>query len=277
MIRAVIFFLVFGCSLFPYSIQCEGPKTKHLGYGDWFIKSDGEWDLMKEILSPKDVVFDVGANVGEWSLYALKTQPSIELYAFEPVPLIFSELTDKLRGFSHARAFPFALSDENGQDRFYHYDETHDFSALSSFFVREVLKKDHQPPKVIEVEKKTLSTFCAEHAIDRIDFLKIDAEGAEWIILKGAADLIDREAIKAIQFEYGGCNIDSKTTLRDIYDFLASRDYLIFRIKPKGLIFIPKWHEHLENYELSNYFAIKKGVWEKIFSQKLRLAKSING
>lgn len=245
-------------NLMAYEIRLESEQTRSLGYGEWVIKTDGELDLMQNLVRPGNTVFDVGANVGEWSLHLLELDRAVCLYAFEPLPLVFNDLQEKLSPYSNVQAVNLALSNNTGRASFCYYDETYEFSGLSSFYEREVLKADHQPPKMIEVEQDTLTHFCLDHNIDKIDFLKIDAEGAEWIILQGAAELIEQNKIIAIQFEYGGCYIDAKTSLEGIFNFLSQREYLIFRIMPNGLIHIPKWSPHLENFTISNYVAIKK-------------------
>lgn len=255
------FIACFTCTtvnLFAYKVITENEKTKNLGYGEWVIKTDGELDLMQKLIRPGDTVFDVGANVGEWSLYALELNRSIQLYAFEPLPSIFTNLQQNLSHYPNAQTVNLALSNQSGRTNFCYYDETFAFSGLSSFYEREVLKADHQPPKIIEVEQDTLTHFCLSYNIDKIDFLKIDAEGAEWIILQGAADLIKQNKITSIQFEYGGCYIDAKTKLEDIFYFLSQNDYVVFRIIPNGIIQITKWSPHLENFVISNYVAIKK-------------------
>ncbi len=241
-----------------YDIVDESEKTKSLGLGDWYIHSDGELHLMQQLLRPNDLVFDVGANVGEWSLYALQVEPSIQLFSFEPLPLIYSDLKGKLAKYTNAEVFNLALSDRSGKANFCYYDETYDFSGLSGFFVREVLKADHKPPKIIRVDQLTLPDFCLEHNIDKIDFLKIDAEGAESMIIKGAREMIESQLITAIQFEYGGCYIDAKATLKEIYDLFVECDYAVFRIMPNGLIRIAQWGDHLEDFDLSNYVAVKR-------------------
>lgn len=257
-IKLFFFFFLMHASIFAYQIIVESDATKNLGYGEWIIHTDGELDLMQQFIHSGDIVFDVGANIGEWSAHVLQLNRSVHLYAFEPLPNVFSNLQQRLLHYPNAQGFNLALSESTGRRNFCYYDETYEFSALSSFYVREVLKADHLPPKIIEVEQDTLSHFCLDHHIEKIDFLKIDAEGAEWIILKGAHSLIEQHKIKAIQFEYGGCYIDAKTTLEDIFHFLSQHDFLIFRIMPQGLIRIMKWQPSLENFNLSNYVAIRK-------------------
>jgi FkbM family methyltransferase len=244
--------------LYGYTIISENSQSHQLGYGDWYINTDGELHLLQQFLRPNDVVFDVGANVGEWSLYALGVEKSIQLYSFEPLPNIFSDMQAKLSCYPNVKAFQLALSDKRGSGKFCYYDETYEFSGLSGFYVREVLKLDHKPPKIIDIQQETIPNFCQQQHLDKIDFLKIDAEGAEWIIIKGAAPLIKRKKIRAIQFEYGGCYVDAKITLKEIYDFLSKNDYLVFRIMPNGLVHITQWNPILENFDMSNYVAIKK-------------------
>jgi hypothetical protein len=65
--------------------------------------------------------------------------------------------------------------------------------------------------------------------------------------------MLNKGNIKTIQFEYGGCNIDSKTTLKQIYNLLTQCNYSFYCIVPQGLIKISKWNEKLENFQYSNY------------------------
>ena len=126
--------------------------------------------------------------------------------------------------------------------------------------------------KLIEVEQDSLENFCADHSIDRIDFLKIDTEGAEWRILKGAESLLQHGRIGAIQFEYGGCYLDAGATLEQAYHLLTSNNYLVFRIVPSGLLHIALWDNALENYLYSNYFAVLKSEQSRF----LPIRRSLN-
>ena len=87
--------------------------------------------------------------------------------------------------------------------------------------------------------------------------MKIDTEGNELYVLLGAEKLLQKQAIDIIQFEYGGCYLDSKTTLHQVYRYLRSKGYTIYRIASDGLIEIPIWHKKLENFAYSNYLAVK--------------------
>jgi FkbM family methyltransferase len=250
---ALLLFFSIHLSAFQILPQCK--ETNDLGFGEWNIAIDGEALLMKEFLRPGDCVFDVGGNHGEWSSFALRAEPTIQIKAFEPVPFVFNSLEKLLGNHSHVQLFKHALSDQMGKSIFHYYPEA---DGLSGFYYREVLRGDHPDPLIIEVEQTTLDAFCESNKIEKIDFIKIDTEGAEWKILQGGKNLIKNHRIKSIQFEYGGCYIDAKTTLKNVMLYLTENRYILFRIIPTGLIHISKWEPCLENYILSNYFAIRE-------------------
>jgi hypothetical protein len=109
-----------------------------------------------------------------------------------------------------------------------------------------------------DVEIRRIDTFCKEQGIGRIGFLKLDIEGHEFRALQGASAMIDSGNIDCIQFEFGQCDIDSRTFFQDFY-YLLKGNYTIYRILKNGL------HEirgYKETYELfrgtTNYLAIRK-------------------
>ncbi|HSW85934.1 MAG TPA: FkbM family methyltransferase [Rhabdochlamydiaceae bacterium] len=210
---------------------------------------------MKRFLKPGNLVFDIGGNCGEWSQYALKTEPSVQIMAFEPVPSVFERFRTLMQSQNNIRIFNYALSDQKGEAAFHYYLEA---DALSGFYYREVLRGELAEPQLILVQQETLDDFCAGNEISKIDFIKIDTEGAEWRILQGAKNLLKNHQIRAVQFEYGGCYIDAKTSLKQVIRFLTDNHYVVFRIIPSGLIHIAVWKGSLENFDLSNYFAICK-------------------
>lgn len=258
-------YIIFATLLFPatlltqqqFKIVSTTAVTARLGYGDWNIALDGELRLMQQFLKPGAVVFDVGGNLGEWSSFALKTEPTIKLMTFEPVPDVCEKLKAALQPFSNVQVHNMALADKNGTSNFFYYCYPPQDCGLSGFYYREVLRGDHNEPVTITVSHTTLDDFCTHHRISTIDFLKIDTEGAEWSILCGAKDLLKHHHIKLIQFEYGGCYIDAKSTLKQVIEFLTYNGYLVFRIFPEGLIHIDRWDNSLENFTLSNWCALR--------------------
>lgn len=234
-------------------IYTDSPKTEKLGYGEWDVATDGEYLVIKTFIKEGDVLIDAGAHVGDWSELAFNhTQGKSSIYAFEPVPTFFKKLTNRL---PQVHCFNVALgATEKEAVMNYYYEES---EGCSSLFERKVLASI--PVKKITVPVISLDTFCNAKSIDHIDFLKIDVEGAEWDVLQGANNLIKNKKIEAIQFEYGGTFPDAHITLFQVYTYLNSNGYSIFRITPNGLIHIAEWRSELENYNLSNYLALLNG------------------
>lgn len=232
-------------------IYIDSSQTEKMGYGNWNHYEDGEYLMIKTFTKEGDVIIDAGAHTGDWSSLVLEhTNNKCYLYSFEPVPHFFKKLTTSLN--NRANCYNLALG-KNVYETImnYYYVES---EGCSSLFDRKVLSSI--PVQKIDISVISLDSFCAINNIEKIDFLKIDTEGCEWDVLQGANKLISDNKIKFIQFEYGGTYPDANITLRQVYDYLTSHGYAIFRIAPDGLIHIPEWRDHLENYHLSNYLGV---------------------
>ena len=107
-----------------------------------------------------------------------------------------------------------------------------------------------------EIKIKTIDSYCDEHAIKTINLLKLDIEGHELDALKGAKRMLSSGAIDFIQFEFGGCNIDSRTYFQDFY-YLLKDDFRFFRILKDGLFPIKSYKEEYEVFITTNFLAEK--------------------
>jgi FkbM family methyltransferase len=227
----------------------DRPRKMELGYGNLDMASNGESRVVRTLIDPGDIVFDVGANVGSWSLHVLEHQPTARVHAFEPTPDVFAELETNLAG-SGGVAVGAALSDEAGVMEFYVYPGA---SILNGFYDR---MPDFEGAVVIDVPTLRLDEYCAERQIEGIDYLKIDTEGAELLVLRGATGLLQQQSIRLIQFEYGGAYRDAGITLKEIFELLSSFGYEQYRIVRYGLLQVDGWHDSLENYKFANYLAV---------------------
>lgn len=149
-----------------------------------------------------DVLFDVGANVGQFAREARRELPRTKIYSFEPHPRSFEKLSQS-GPVDLIDRHCLALSNIAGEVVLYEYSNEGDGSHINS------LVPDARFParfgytgRPIKVISATLDGFCAGESIDRIDFLKIDVEGAELSVLKGAAGMLARGKILAIYFEF---------------------------------------------------------------------------
>lgn len=241
------------CSQAIQTYSPSTPRLLSLGLNNNSIEQGGEALLLRNYLCPKHIVFDVGANVGGWSLTAQAIQPEIVLYSFEPEATTFSRLQAKAQraGKGNITCCNLALSNYVGKSEFF---VSRDNKELSSLYCREYFGTTGYFKQSTDVD--TIDHFCSSHSIDTIDFLKIDTEGAELQVLKGALRLLREKKIMAIQFEYGGTYQDAKTTLQETMQLLTDCGYVLFRIHSDGLVHFPTWQHCLENYQLCNYFAV---------------------
>lgn len=234
-------------------IYTDSVKTEKLGYGNWDFYIDGELLIIQTFINQNDLVIDAGAHFGDWSDLVLKhTKNKCFLYSFEPVPNFFKKLESKVDG--NGNCYNIALGKNEAETTMnYYYKES---EGCSSLYDRVVLNTI--PVQKINIKVECLDNFCIKNNINHINFLKIDVEGCEWDLLQGADKLISDNKINFIQFEYGGTFPDANITLYQIYDYLTSRGYEIFRIASDGLVHIPKWRNKLENNHLSNWLAVIK-------------------
>ena len=199
----------------------------------------------------KSVVFDAGAHTGQFLNEALaRTGAKCAMHAFEPGGAAFQELSKTFGNNRRVHLNRCALAAIAGTGRLF-YDEPG--SQLASLTHRPRFGANAQCEDVCLL---TLDDYCETNAISRIDLLKLDVEGHELGVLQGAEQLLDRQAIKGIVFEFGGCNIDSRIFFRDIYEFLRSKGMKISRLSPGGALHqIDRYGEFLERFHTTNYLA----------------------
>jgi len=198
------------------------------------------------------VLFDVGANVGKYtSLLREVFGDHAKIYSFEPSKGTFEKLISNTK--DRKRLFNFGLGSKDADMTLFSNNKR---SGLSSLYQRNLEHVDMKMDHVESVKIKSLDSFCDEHNIPRINFLKIDVEGYEMEVLSGSKNRLNSGAIDFIQFEFGGCNIDSRTYFKDFY-YLLKDKYKIYRIVKDGLYPIDKYKEIYEAFNTTNYLAEK--------------------
>lgn len=221
-----------------------------LGFGNPDIETNGEKKVLEYINSKYDekiTVFDVGANVGDYAKIVKKTMPKAEVYLFEPQKKLFEELSKNFKN-----CFNFGFSDRKEIMPMYGNENKH---GLASLYKRNLKHFNLSLKEQEIVNLTTIDSFCDEYGIAKIHFLKIDVEGHELKVLQGAKRMLNN--INFIQFEFGGCNIDSRTFFQDFWYLLSDR-YGIYRITKSGLKEIKNYSERDEIFLTSNYLAEKK-------------------
>lgn len=220
------------------------------------MHTNGELRLIHSILPKCLTVFDIGANIGEWTKLALKIKPDLTVHCFEPSTTTF-KILDAQKFGNNVKCNNLGMSSSPGILDLHIYE---DGSGLNSLYSRRGLEDGFQitsPLKIERVNLTTIDIYCKDSGIDYIDFLKIDVEGHELQVFKGASGMLSKGKIKYIQFEYGGCNIDSGVLLKDLFDFFSSYDFTFFKIYPNSLKRVSRYDQRLENFQYQNWIIIK--------------------
>lgn len=171
---------------------------------------------------PDSICIDIGANEGKILQYIINAAPAVKHFAFEPIPTLHQQLVQRFS--NNAYIYPIALSNIK-TTRQYNFVETD--PALSGFRKRPY--PSHYKESQIEVESNLLDNIIDQNL--KISLIKIDVEGGEWDVLRGAIQIINSNK-PLILFECGmiGGNLYQFSSA-DIYQFFEQQvSYQIFTL-----------------------------------------------
>lgn len=203
------------------------------------------------------VFFDVGANIGDYTIAINKNIPHARIFSFEPVLITFEQLAKNVG--SKAHLYNIGLGDTPGKGLMFNSaNET--ISEVATMYkdaLVEVFKNINEIESV-EFDIDTIDNFCSANNIRNIDFLKIDVEGNELAVLQGASKMLANEGIQVIQFEFNSHNVYSRVFLRDFYLLLKS--FHFYRLGQNGLVGLGNYNPINEIFTFQNIIAIHKNL-----------------
>ncbi|MDB9518821.1 FkbM family methyltransferase [Roseofilum reptotaenium CS-1145] len=216
-----------------------------------------EQNLVNTLVKSGMTVFDVGANLGDYSiLLSQLVGESGRVYAFEPTSTVFEKLEDRLNSqdSNNVNAFKKAVFSENKEIEFHEFPE--DYSVWNSIGMPQMPNPDNPQEnvpiaKTEIVEGITLDAFCETKNIETIDYLKIDVEGAESDALLGARNLLKQKKVRFIQFEISQKMLDGlNRKAGDTFKILIENGYECHQIEKDGRIGgqVIDSHAFYENY-----------------------------
>lgn len=236
-------------------------KIENNGYSN--IETNGEKEFLIQCLQKLKsknkslIIFDVGANIGE-CIEALQNELGrfpCEIHAFEPTSACMEHL--RQQNFSNDVILNhFGLSDKKSKARIFFDKER---SGLASLYKGDISDFGVFLNQTEDVELIDARSYLLEKQISKIHLLKLDIEGNELNALKGFGDFLTPKKIDFIQFEYGGANLDSFTTLKMLFDYLEERGFVIGKVLPRGGS-IASYSRQMENFLNSNFVAISPYV-----------------
>ena len=217
---------------------------------------NGEYWLLEHVIQQidnGDVFFDVGANIGDWSVHAIsifsRRGVTPFLHAFEPCAGTRSVLMDRLKGDNTVTVHAAAISSEPGSAILYSSG-----AGLGTNSLSEVSGPSHEAVSVT-----TLDSFAKQHNIAKIVMIKVDVEGFDHSVLVGAGNLLARGAIEVLQFEYNWRWLINRASLRQVFEMIEQWPYRLGKLVPGGIQFFDKWHFELDRFFEGNYVLVRRG------------------
>lgn len=219
------------------------------------------------------VVFDVGANVGDWSstflglLKDTETCEEVDLYAFEPVPSTFEYLRNRLGILNPVLHYEqIALSSENGEGTIYVGDQNAGTNSLHADSLGGEQKQ-------IAVVMTTMADYCRTHNLQKVHLTKCDTEGHDMEVIRGALPMLVNGSISVLQFEYNHRWIFSRNYLRDVFIEIAELPYKLTKLQADHLLVLSEWQPELDRFFEGNYalvhvdalawFPVKQVCWDR--------------
>lgn len=231
--------------------QCKAILGR--AYGSTFtdMAVNGEATVIQHVNNSIRFVVDVGANRGEWTQMVLKHTSAEACLLFEPSASALSALRQRFAANSRVEIMGAAAGDLAGRLPFYEEPNAGELSTLVA-------------GTTSRGEERTVQVTTLETEIDRlgwptVDYLKIDAEGYDFHVLRGARGLFEQKRIALGQFEYGNAWVYAGSTLTYAVKWLGELGYQCFLLKNNKL-YSPRLDFYGEYFAYSNYLFCHEGT-----------------
>ncbi|MER8638097.1 FkbM family methyltransferase [Mesorhizobium sp. M1365] len=212
---------------------------------------NGEGWLVERLAPTCSYFVDVGGNVGAWSLAMAGRMSNPRGMIFEPSPATAAVLRENLSQYPGLEVVEIAVSDAPGEASFFAEPDTGETSSL-------IVGHARSDANCVQVQVSTLDQELGKRRIPHVDLLKIDAEGFDYHVLRGAIGYIARGAIDVIQFEYNYPWADAGSTLGGAISLLQRHGYDVSVLLPDGLREF-RYDKFREFFHYSNFVAVRRG------------------
>jgi FkbM family methyltransferase len=224
----------------------------------WSANEEAQYKAMSLLIRPGDVVFDVGAHVGRYSVFVSSlVGPKGIVYAFEPVPDTYWMLRETLalNRCENVVAIEKAMCDKVEAVMMNLFESQYSaWNTMGQPLMTTPDGKRVAPSKSIAVPSDTIDHFCTTQGIDRINFLKVDVEGFDKLVFLGAEHFLKERRVDYICFEVSqdplkGAGIRAK----EMFDVLEKHGYFVYQFHEGNRTFQGPIHDSSEYW--ANYFA----------------------
>ena len=211
-------------------LRIFGIEIHGIGYIHKLRNSDlkkSEWRMQSELLKGKaNVIFDVGANRGNTTLKYSQIFPNSEIHSFEPFPKSYEVFINLHKDNLNVNINKYALSSNIGTSNLNINKSVDTNSFLESKKIGANSDKNCISVGQIPIKTNTIDNYCLKKNIEKIDILKIDVQGFEIEVLKGALDMLKNGSIKLIYIEtYFKPQYVDQPLFHDISKFLYNHNF----------------------------------------------------
>ncbi len=185
-------------------------------------------DILKFISSKKPMLFDLGANTGQTIKDFREVFKSSTIHSFEPSPMTFKILKENTAQMKNVHIWRLGVGSSTTSLSF----NENTYSTMSSF-LKIKNKKWGQIHNETMVEVTTIDKFCEEQNIQKIDVLKMDVQGFELEVLKGAKNSILKNKIGLLLFEVTFIDMyEGLPSFSSLYEFAVTHGFELVSFYP---------------------------------------------
>ena len=197
---------------------------------NFFDYEKEESAMMENLISDGDNFFDIGANIGWYSLNIALARRGTKVFCFEPIPKTYEQLQKnlKLNSAANIRSFNLGFSNQNGEFPFYYYQE-------GSGNASSVNISSRQDIQVIQCKVSTLDTYTETNKT-KVDFIKCDVEGAELLVFQGGEKTIARDKPIVFSEILRKWSIKFNYNPNEIFNLFRKYNYRSFTVKNGHLV-----------------------------------------
>lgn len=245
----------FGRAAYDFALRCNGIAINFKGEHGL---TAGEAALLRRIAPGLRgaVVLDVGANTGTYASALAQLAPDARIIAFEPHPRTFGVLRQRLAA-TRVEVLNMAVADAAGELTL------HDFAAADgstqASLSHDAVALYGEATVAHAVAVTTIDSFLAERGIAEVAYLKVDTEGFDLNVIRGAREAIASGRIRMIQFEFIAANIATRVSMRDFFEALPGYDIHRLCLNGALLPLAPYSVKRCEIFVNHNLVAVRRG------------------
>lgn len=215
----------------------------------YILKYNFRYNVLSAVISPSDVVADIGSHQGGLAIFfANLVGPHGHVHAFEPIPSTFETLSMNISAIhlnNRVTLNNVALSDERGRTVVNIPSSGTQGASLTLHNFGQFWS--HEGVTSLRCETETLDNYLRDNFIRSIDFVKIDVEGAEMLVLRGMGETLSARIPPALMLEIFPPFLgDFGFNVEDLFLLLHSHRYVIYYIGKTSLVECPTAQEALE-------------------------------